>query len=100
MCTAPGTHVYLKYFGKNNEKVRVGVDPTSEHPDPKSDPNDPRWLCVDVKFVKKYPDVLSLAAIKADTVLRTMRVAEKGSRLSITPVTKTQYQQVLDLVKK
>ena len=75
-------------------------DPKSEHPDPKSDPDNPRWLVVDVKFVGKLPCTILLHEIKADTMLKNMVVAQKGSRLSVTQVSKPHFNRVLALSRK
>jgi predicted RNA-binding protein with PUA-like domain len=53
--------------------------------DPKSSPDNPRWLNVDVKLVKKTP-LVSLAELRSHQALANMRTLAKGNRLSITPV--------------
>ncbi len=60
-------------------------DPESPYHDPRSDPANPRWLVVDVSFVKPVPPV-SLKAIKAHPELSAMKVAQRGMRLSVQPV--------------
>ena len=75
-------------------------DPKSEHPDLNSDPKHPRWLCVDVAFIQEFPRRIPLNALKLETSLRGMPLLQKGNRLSITPVTKQQYQKITALAKK
>jgi predicted RNA-binding protein with PUA-like domain len=75
-------------------------DPKSDHPDLKSDPENPRWLLVDVKFESKFPRIISLGEIKNDPTLSKMVVAQKGSRLSVTPVKKEHYEKIIKLAKK
>ncbi|MEZ5615532.1 MAG: EVE domain-containing protein [Rhodocyclaceae bacterium] len=53
--------------------------------DPKSSPDNPRWLNVDVKLVKKTK-LVSLAELRSHQALANMRTLAKGNRLSITPV--------------
>ncbi len=65
-------------------------DPKSPYFDPKSKREEPRWLHVDVRFVRKTP-LLSLAAMKRDPVLAHMRTLQPGNRLSITPVTPEEW---------
>jgi predicted RNA-binding protein with PUA-like domain len=66
-------------------------DPTSPYYDPKSTQETPRWMLVDVRFVKKTP-LISLAALRAHPELAGMRVLAKGNRLSITPVTDGEWR--------
>ncbi len=73
-------------------------DKQDEHFDPKSKKEKPLWYCVEVSFVKKYPKVLSLEIIKKDAVLKTMIVAKKGNRLSITPVSDTCFKRIGEIL--
>ncbi|RVT88002.1 EVE domain-containing protein [Inhella crocodyli] len=68
-------------------------DPTSPYFDPKSRSDAPRWMLVDVAFVAKTP-LLSLTALRAAPDLADLTVLQKGSRLSITPVTAEQWQRL------
>jgi len=68
-------------------------DPKSHYHDPKSRAEQPRWYHVDVKVVKKTR-LLSLAEMRAAPELATMRVLARGNRLSITPVSESEWQAV------
>ena len=70
-------------------------DPKSAHPDPKSDPENPRWLLVDVKFKKKFKNPIYLKDLKLDPKFADMTVLRKGNRLSVMPVAKKHYDQIL-----
>ncbi len=72
-------------------------DPHSEHPDPKSDPENPRWFCVDVQFESKFPKVVSLAEIKNDPAFVDMPLVKKGNRLSVMPITKKHFEAIVKL---
>jgi len=72
-------------------------DPKSDHPDPKSDPENPRWLCVDVQFVKKFDRTVTLAEIKNDPALDTITVARKGNRLSVMPIDANHFAHICKL---
>ena len=74
-------------------------DAKSHYYDPKSTPENPRWMLVDVKAIRKTR-VLSLAEMRANEDLATMVVLQKGSRLSITPVTAAEWTVVLKLLDK
>jgi len=73
-------------------------DPESHYYDAKATPEQPRWISVDVKGVRKTR-LLSLAEMRTLPQLEDMVVLQKGSRLSITPVTAAQWKQVLALLK-
>ncbi len=65
-------------------------DRKSLYYDPKSTRAAPRWLNVDVRFVAKTPFV-HLGTLREHRALAKMRVLERGSRLSITPVTPAEW---------
>ena len=69
-------------------------DPKSKYYDAKSTRENPRWLHVDVKFVKKTP-LLSLDEMRAMPALRDMVTLRRGNRLSITPVTPAEWKAIL-----
>ncbi len=73
----------------------TAFDPDSKYFDPKSDPDNPRWLMVDVRYRRKLRRPVSLATLKAHPELSAMRVCQKGSRLSIMPVTAEEWAGVL-----
>lgn len=60
-------------------------DPKSPYYDPKSKPEEPRWMLVDVQVLRKIPNV-TLPALRARPELADLQVLRKGNRLSITPV--------------
>ena len=65
--------------------------------DPKSDPENPRWLNVDVKFVKKTK-LLGLQDIRSYNELKNMKILQRGNRLSITPVTPEEWDFINQLL--
>ena len=73
-------------------------DLNSEHFDPKSTEERPLWYMVDVKFKQKFPRFISLDQLKNNPQLQTMKITQKGSRLSITPVTEKEWNVILKLV--
>lgn len=66
-------------------------DKKSEYYDPKSTIEKPRWFMVEVEFVKKLPQIISLQTLKTTKGLESMMVNQKGSRLSINPVTQEEF---------
>jgi predicted RNA-binding protein with PUA-like domain len=78
------------------------VDPTqfdmkSDHPDPKSSKDNPRWLSVDVRYKKKLPRLVSLQELRSYKSLQDMKILQKGNRLSVTPLTKKQFDTIVAL---
>lgn len=70
-------------------------DPQSPYFDSDSNPDKPRWFRVDVRLVKKFPQTITLNDLRSNPALRSMRVLERGSRLSITPVTEAEWKEIL-----
>jgi predicted RNA-binding protein with PUA-like domain len=76
-------------------------DPESDYWDPKATKEKPRWFLVDVSFDRKFSDVLSLETLKANAErLGDFVLLNRGTRLSVLPVTKTQWQTILKLEPK
>jgi predicted RNA-binding protein with PUA-like domain len=73
-------------------------DPSSKYFDATSDPADPRWSLVDVRFVKKLKRPVSLEELKAHAAeLGDFALVRKGNRLSVLPVSDEQWDVVLRL---
>ena len=65
--------------------------------DPKSSPEQPRWVMVDVRGLAALDTTVSLAELKANPKLAAMKVVQKGQRLSIQPVDESEYFEVLSM---
>lgn len=63
--------------------------------DAKSDPENPRWILVDIRAVKELSRFVSLTELRESAKLTEMPLLQKGQRLSIQPVTLAQYREVL-----
>ena len=72
-------------------------DPKSNHFDPGSSRDKPRWVLVDVKFVKKLKRTISLDELKADGALAEMPLLRNGNRLSVMPVEAAHWKYILGL---
>lgn len=71
-------------------------DSQSSYFDAKSKKENPRWDAVDVKFVQKFKQLLSLDAIKAMPALQELALVKKGNRLSVMPVSETEWRAILE----
>lgn len=76
----------------------AALDSSSKYFDEKSSSDNIRWSLVDVKFKQKYAQSLSLKTIKADERLSQMKLV-KSSRLSVSPVSETEYETILELLR-
>ena len=72
-------------------------DPESKYYDPKSPQENPRWLLVDVEFVRQLARPITLAELKAQSGLDGMILTRRGNRLSIMPVSDEHWDLVLSL---
>ena len=71
-------------------------DPKSDHPDPKSTPENPIWYMMDIKAETEFSQAITLSQIKATAGLENM-VLVKNSRLSVQPVTEEEWNIVHNL---
>lgn len=88
------------------EVVRVAYpddsafDPRDRHYDPKSTGAAPIWDMVDIRFLRKFPRPLPLDALRAQSGLKKMELLRKGSRLSVQPVRREEFDLVLKLADR
>lgn len=74
-------------------------DPESEHPDPKSSMDNPRWFMVDIQFREKFAHILGLDDLKHHPELSNMLLLRKGNRLSVLPVRPEEWRLICKLVR-
>ena len=72
-------------------------DPQSDHYDPKSSPEQPRWYMVDIRLDKVFSELVPLKTLRQCAKLKKMALLQKGSRLSVQPVSKAEYETILGL---
>ncbi|QDT54345.1 EVE domain protein [Caulifigura coniformis] len=75
----------------------TAFDKNADHYDPKSKVDDPTWYMVDIKLQRKFETPLVREALKEDSRLAGMVLLQRGSRLSIQPVTASEWQAILQL---
>ena len=68
--------------------------------DKASTEDSPVWYMVDIAFVERFPSTISLETLKSTKGLEEMVVTRKGSRLSVQPVTKAEYDIVVRLGRR
>ena len=95
-CPEPGI-VGIAQVVREAYPDQTAFDPKHAYFDPKSDPKNPTWIGVNVKFVRKFSRVLSLDELKAERRLDGFALLRRGNRLSVMPVTDAQWKVVLSL---
>jgi len=72
-------------------------DSKNNHFDPKSTEDNPTWFMVDIKLVKEFKSIVTLDSIKANSKLKEMKLIQRGQRLSVMPVTKAEWDEILKM---
>ena len=72
----------------------TALDPKSDYYDAKASIDHPIWFCAEVKYRAHAKKTLPLSELKAIPKLKTMVLLQKGSRLSITPVSAHDFKEV------
>ena len=74
-------------------------DKRDTHYDQGSDPDQPRWDVVDIRFVRKFTGPLSLDLLRKQVALKGMELLRKGSRLSVQPVRGAEWDAIIRIVR-
>ncbi len=74
-------------------------DPKHDHFDPKTKKDEPTWVMVDIKFVEKFKQVVTLDELRANAKLAQMLVLRRGQRLSVQPVTAGEFEEVMKMAR-
>lgn len=75
-------------------------DKKSKYFDSKSQRDNPRWYLVDIQFKKKFKKVLSLGDLKQIKELDGMPLLQRGQRLSVQPVSETEWKRIIEESQK
>ena len=76
----------------------TAFDPQDQHYDAASDPDNPRWMMVDIRYKRKLKRIISLAELKRhEQELAGLALVRRGNRLSVLPVSEAQWQFILNL---
>lgn len=101
----------LFYYSSSDPKAVVGVceivkegypdhtqfDPDDKHFFPSADPKNPIWYMVDIKFKNKFKKQVTLEEIKSNPKLKKMRLIQRGNRLSVMPVEKNEFEEIVKM---
>jgi predicted RNA-binding protein with PUA-like domain len=97
-CAEPGIAGLMKVAKKAYPDI-TQFDLASEYHDPKSTPEAPRWMNVDMKLVKKTR-LVPLAELRAHPELASLRILQRGNRLSITPIEPAEWAFIAGLIDR
>lgn len=96
-CKVPGIYGLMEICSEAYPDY-TAWNPKEHYYDPKSDPDNPTWLMVDVVFVKKLEDPVTLQELRQHPQLTDMRVLQRGNRLSVTPVDSQHWEFIQGLI--
>ncbi len=77
----------------------TAFDPSAQHHDPKSKLDAPTWVQVRIRAVRPIDPPLGLPRLRTVAALASMELLRKGSRLSIQPVTRAEWEAILALAE-
>jgi predicted RNA-binding protein with PUA-like domain len=72
-------------------------DPADQHYDPKSTPDNPIWFMVEIRAERQFARPITLEELKGNPRLRNMMLLRRGMRLSIQPVTREEWDEIIAL---
>jgi len=97
-CEIPGIVGIAEVASKEAYPDHTAFDPKDHHYDADSDPQNPRWLMVDIRYKRKTHRLISLAELKQhEKQLAGFALIRRGNRLSVMPVEKNQWEFILNL---
>lgn len=95
-CPAPGIAGRMKIV-RPAFTDPTQFDPSSPYHDAKSTVDNPRWSSVEVLLEEKYASVIALSTLKACAALEGLALVQKGSRLSVMPVSPAEWKTIISL---
>ena len=75
----------------------TALDTDSNYFDPKSSPDNPRWMMVDIEAVEQLPDTVPLGDMRENPELNGMPLLQRGQRLSVQPVSEQHFETVCSM---
>lgn len=97
---APAAAVGLAAVTQGGYPDATQFDPRSPYFDAASSPAAPRWFMVDIRFKEKFKRPLPLDELRAVPALGEMVLLQKGSRLSVQPVSAAEWKAIVALGRR
>jgi predicted RNA-binding protein with PUA-like domain len=95
-CKEPGI-VGLMEIASEAYPDHTAFDSKEKYLDAKSDPENPRWLMLDVNYIRHTKRNITLSELRDHSSIKEMRLLQKGNRLSVIPMTKKEWEYILGL---
>ena len=96
-CPKPGITGIMEVT-KSAYPDKTQFDPNNKYYDPKSNVQNPRWFNVEVTFKEKLV-LIPLHDIRNNIKLATLQILKRGNRLSITPITKKEWAEIMNMCR-
>jgi len=95
-CKVPGIVGTMEIASKAYPD-HTAFDPSEKYFDSKSDPETPRWLMVDVRYIRHLDRMITLGELRLQKQITDMKLLQRGNRLSVLPLSKKEWQYILDM---
>ena len=95
-CKEPGIVGTMEIVSKAYPD-HTAFDPSEKYFDSKSDPENPRWLMVDVRYTRHLNRMITLAELRQQKQIADMKLLQRGNRLSVLPLSKMEWQYILEM---
>ncbi|HMP78362.1 MAG TPA: EVE domain-containing protein [Pirellulaceae bacterium] len=78
----------------------TALDTRSPYFDPKSTADNPIWMMVDIRLVRQFKSMISLAELRKEKRLANMELLRRGSRLSVQPVSASEFKTIMRIAER
>ena len=95
-CKVPGIVGTMEIASKAYPD-HTAFDPSEKYFDSKSDPENPRWLMVDVRYIRHLDRMITLSELRLQKQIADMKLLQRGNRLSVLPLSKKEWQYILNM---
>ena len=95
-CKEPGIVGTMEIVSKAYPD-HTAFDPSEKYFDSKSDPENPRWLMVDVRYIRHLDRMITLGELRQQKQIADIKLLQRGNRLSVLPLSKKEWQYILEL---
>jgi predicted RNA-binding protein with PUA-like domain len=95
-CKQPGIVGTMEIVSKAYPD-HTAFDPSEKYFDSKSDPENPRWLMVDVRYIRHLDRMITLGELRLQKQITDMKLLQRGNRLSVLPLSKKEWQYILEM---